>query len=311
MNLNELKTAFRATTITKAQFIESALAECHAQLHAYAQALGDCAIDQIRIDASGVSFVMRDGAVRLFAPPNEARVAPLEVLNFDAYEPAETRVIDELTENAQCILDVGANIGWVGLRLAQRLPQAQVYAFEPMPTSFAYLCRNIATNQLGGRVTPFNYALSDHPGTVTLFVAPTHGTNASLVNVAARDDAQPISILTTTLDLWADGFKALSPDFIKCDVEGAELLVFRGAEKTLRQARPAILTELLRKWTRPFGYHPNDLIRYMQQLDYTCWAIGEGQPRPCAEVTEETVETSYVFLHNVRHAATLQRWGQK
>ncbi|WP_342228107.1 FkbM family methyltransferase [Rickettsiella endosymbiont of Rhagonycha lignosa] len=49
-------------------------------------------------------------------------------------------------------------------------------------------------------------------------------------------------------------------DFIKCDVEGAELTIYTGGINVIREHKAIIFTEMLRKWSVKFNYHPNDII---------------------------------------------------
>ena len=307
MNISQLKTQFRSGTITKPEFIRQALA-LHRSLFDYVDIAASTDITEIRITSDGVSFLLGSDDIRLHCPPDEARVAPLEVMNFDRYEPEEAAVMDMLVAGAANILDVGANIGFYTARFAKRMPRARVYAFEPMPTSFAYLQRNVAANGVGTQVIAFNYGLSNACGSVEFFISPASGTNASLKNVAAAGDAVSVMGLTLTLDHWVANYGVI-PDFIKCDVEGAEFLVFQGAGKTLREHRPIVFAELLRKWAKPFGYHPNDMIRYFAELGYRCLAVGPAGARQVAEVTDETVETNYAFLHEHAHAGLISSLG--
>jgi FkbM family methyltransferase len=304
MTFLELKALYKAGEMSKAEFIETSLA-CHRALFDYTQVLRSTDVNEIRISRDGVAFSVGVENILLNVPPGESRVVPLEVMNFDSYEPAENRVMDYLSAGARCILDVGANIGWYSVRFATRDRQAHVYAFEPMPVTYAYLQRNIAANRVGGQVATFNYGLSNSGGAVTFYLAPTSGTNASLKNVADNADAVPVVGLTMTMDQWVAN-QAVSPDFIKCDVEGAELLVFQGGRQTLVTHRPVVFTELLRKWAKPFGYHPNDLLLHFADLGYSCFAIGSEGARPIDEVTEETIETNYAFLHKTEHALLIQ-----
>lgn len=300
MSIIELKSRFGAGAISKPEFIDAALA-CHWQLFEYAAMVQTTDVKEIRIARDGVSFVIGDEDIRLYAPAGEARVAPLEVLNFNQYEPEETRVMDLLCGRARRILDVGANIGWYSVRFAKRVPDAVVYAFEPLPTSFGYLQRNVAANGVGGRVCTFNYGLSETSGAVEFFISPASGTNASLRNVAGSATAVPVVGFTLTLDQWVSNH-GVAPDFIKCDVEGAELLVFRGARQTLATHKPVVFAELLRKWSKPFGYHPNDMLKYFDALGYRCFAVGARGSRAIDSVTDETTETNYAFVHRTAHA---------
>lgn len=304
--LATLKEEFRTGALSKPDFIRSAL-ELHSALFTYVDITRTTDVKEIAITADGVSFVLGEERIRLYCPENEARVAPIEVMNFNHYEPAETRAMDLLAAKARTILDVGANIGLYSIRFAKRFPDARVYAFEPMPTSHRFLQRNVAANAVGDRVSCFNYGLSETSGTVDFFISPAAGTNASLLNVAGAQDAQRVVGLTLTMDQWSSNQQVV-PDFIKCDVEGAELLVFRGGRTTLAQHQPIVFAELLRKWSKPFGYHPNDMLTFFAELGYQCFAVGDAGVRRITEVTDDTPETNYAFLHGSKHAETIQHF---
>jgi FkbM family methyltransferase len=307
MKFSDVKSQFQTGIIDKPAFIRESLSH-HRALFDYVDVVRSTDIREIRIASDGVSFLIGDEGIRLYCPPEEARVAPLEVMNFDRYEPEETRVMDLLATDAQVILDVGANIGWYAVRFAKRLPHARVFAFEPLPISHSYLQRNVAANGVGDRVTTFNCGLSDSSGAVEFFISPASGTNASLKNVAGAADARPVVGLTITLDEWIAN-QRLAPDFIKCDVEGAELLVFRGGRATIAKYRPVVFAELLRKWSKPFGYHPNDAIRFFDELGYDCFGVGANGVRRLAEVTDETPETNYAFVHREAHRQLIAALG--
>jgi FkbM family methyltransferase len=300
-----LKDQFESGALGKPEFIHQAL-QVHRHLFDYVGITKRTDVREIRIARDGVRFRIGDDNIWLFAPPNEGRVAPIEVMNFDQYEPEETRVIDLLSEGAAQILDVGANIGWYAVRFAKRAPNSQVHAFEPMPVSHAYLQRNIAINDVAGRVCCYNYGLSEANGSFDFFIAPAGGTNASLLNVAAAADARAVVGLTLTLDQWCSN-QQVRPDFIKCDVEGAELLVFRGGRQTLTQYRPVVFAELLRKWSKPFGYHPNDMLAYFAELGYECFAVGRPGIRRIDAVTDETPETNYAFVHRAKYGTLIRK----
>ncbi len=91
-------------------------------------------------------------------------------------------------------------------------------------------------------------------------------------------------------------------DFIKCDVEGSELFVYQGGLETLKKYKPVVFSEMLRKWSAKFGYHPNDIIALFKNIGYQCYVITvDNYLKEITEVTEETVETNYFFLHGEKH----------
>ena len=86
-------------------------------------------------------------------------------------------------------------------------------------------------------------------------------------------------------------------------------MVVQGGHETL-QHTPIILMELLRKWSREFGYHPNDVFALLAQYGYGAWVFSaDGSLQACDQVTEETVQTNYVFLHPHKHAEVIARWA--
>lgn len=298
-NLTFLRTRFQQGLIGKQEFIDTCM-ETHKNLFEYVTLTKDTDIKTITITEDGVCFTTAKDDFIVYSPSDEPRVAPIETLNFGSYEPHETKVMDRLMSGACQILDIGANIGWHSIRFAIREPMASVHAFEPIPKNFAFLSRNIAANGLGQRVRTYNYGLSEKTGAVDFYLAPARCTNASLRNLAQDANAQTIRGLTLKLDDWCENYQA-RPDFIKCDVEGAEFLVFKGAENCLSTFKPVVFTELLRKWSAPFGYHPNDVLSFFKNLSYYCYAVGNDGLQEIDRVTDGTLETNFVFLHNEAH----------
>lgn len=149
------------------------------------------------------------------------------------YEPHVSATLQMLVRPGDIVYDIGANIGLHTIYL-HRLG-AKVFAFEPNPKLIPNLRRTIKplhSAQL------FNMALSDRRGTATLFVPRDHDM-ASLGNW--REDSEQCQCPMTTLD----SLQLPPPDLIKCDVEGAELRVFRGGQAMLSNpdTAPIVLFE--------------------------------------------------------------------
>lgn len=154
-------------------------------------------------------------------------------------------------------------------------------------------------------VETFPFGFSDSAGTFDFYYDPGLSVNASLQNLTGKESVVKLECQVKTLDeFWAGrGEKA---DFIKCDVEGAELLVFRGGEETLRRDKPMVFSEMLRKWTAGFGYHPNDILDFFQGLGYRCFTLSDGGLKSFGRVGEDTIETNFFFLHPEVHSGAIQ-----
>lgn len=127
-------------------------------------------------------------------------------------------------------VDAGAFIGRHALAYAQAVgPLGQVLAFEPLPANFELLAANVRQNGLS-QVTPIRAALGDHDGQLELYFDRESSTASSTPSkCAVRSVVVPLRAL--------DGVLAESGiarvDLIKIDVEGAELSVLAGAERTI------------------------------------------------------------------------------
>ncbi len=306
MTLESLKQDFLDQKIDKWTYIDE-MYRIHSILFDYAAFMNGTNIGKVEICEGEVVMTFRDSGVRFVCTHNDKRLAPLDALNFGGYEAEELAMQFKLADAASHILDVGGNYGWYALHMAKKHQDAQVYSFEPVPHSFQCLKRNIALNGVSN-VKTFDFALSDRAGSFPFYYEPTLSVNASLRNVSGNPKIREITCSTKTMDQFclSHGVRA---DFIKCDVEGAELLVFKGAAQVLMQDKPVIFTEMLRKWTAEFDYHPNDIIDFLTGFGYRCFTLSGGKLRPFAQVDGETAETNYFFLHMQKHADKLAQYS--
>ena len=123
------------------------------------------------------------------------------------------------------VVNVGANIGYFAVLAAQRT-HTQVLCFEPDHRSFGALVKNA---QLYPLLNPFSFAVGDRDGEIAMLLDPVPG-NSSLY-------AADSGTLKTVRMVRLDTFLKSSPDALLMDVQGAELLVLKGADKFLRQIR--------------------------------------------------------------------------
>lgn len=197
-------------------------------------------------------------------------------------EEDEQALIRKLIKPTDVVYDVGANIGLYA-SLFSRLA-ARVVAFEPNPKLFRTL--TLTTANLAN-VEALPVALSDTNGSATLYV-PNDDTMGSLADYTRADElrewkegiglspADQVECETATLDSLIDSGMP-RPDFIKCDVEGAELLVFRGARKMLSSSgAPFVLFEVLEMCSNGFGVDLLAAAHFLKDLRFDLFSLHAG-----------------------------------
>lgn len=149
------------------------------------------------------------------------------------YESDKQRLIAKEVRPGSIFYDVGANVGFYTLLAATLVGSGKVFAFEPSPRNLTYLRRHIALNNLAN-VSVFESAISDRDQVLHFHIERT-GFGGSL-----SDEGEGIDVESVTLDGLLSGGKIPPPDYIKMDIEGAELMALRGAEQLLRTHHPEI-----------------------------------------------------------------------
>ena len=183
-------------------------------------------------------------------------------------EPRVQQVLTERLKPGMVFYDLGANIGFFSL-LAARLVgvTGNVFCFEPDPEIASRLRRNIESNGFKN-VTVFEAGIWSANGPVNFVSSdvssPDHGVGKFL-----SDNEGPNGTPTQCFALDEFIRNAPPPDVIKCDVEGAEVEVFRGAEHLLASRHPLILCELHSEANEIF------LREYFSRLGYVMQSMGE------------------------------------
>jgi FkbM family methyltransferase len=204
-------------------------------------------------------------------------------VNFDARDLGEPERIErERTMEflrrrpPRVVWDVGANIGFWSLYLSAAFPDLVEHrCFEPDPTNLQLLRRNRDENHLRWVIRPVG--LSDRAGTAKFYADEETGATGTVerdadfigLHYGLKRKETTVELSTIDAEVAAG---AAPPDFMKVDVEGHELAMFRGGRETLRRVRPLIVFEC----TRDHG----KVATFLRDLDYR---LLDMQGQPCAE----------------------------
>lgn len=160
-------------------------------------------------------------------------------------EAEEIRWLRRVVRPGDFVVDAGAHKGGYTYWLRRSVgKEGRILAFEPQPGLARYLQR-MAEISGWRNVRVENMGLSSEPGELPLFI-PGEGWSpgATFVPPTGQSARAPITIPVDTLDGYLERTGPWPPvRVMKCDVEGHELAVFRGAERTLATSRPLLLFE--------------------------------------------------------------------
>jgi FkbM family methyltransferase len=303
MKLATLRSEFESGKLDKKAYNDLAY-NVHRKLFEYPPFLRDTNISSIELNEDGVVFTLRDPGIRLWCTPGDQRHTAITSLNFRQYEREDFSAVIQLAALSRVFFDIGANVGFYSVAVGSRFPDTRVIAFEPIPNTFRELTRNVALNCLQN-VTMVSVGLSDCSVEAPFYYDDTVSGASSGAPLGPEFNTEVITCPVETLDDFV-GRTGIVPDLIKCDVEGAELKVFKGAAKTLARSKPMVFTEMLRKWAARYHYHPNEIIALFRHLGYECFTFSSGSLHPFLKMTPETVETNFFFLHAERHFETIR-----
>ncbi|MEZ7892922.1 MAG: FkbM family methyltransferase [Candidatus Wallbacteria bacterium] len=302
MIIDELKNKLKKSLISKNDYINEMYEKFHSHIFEYCKYLKNTDIFNITICNDGkIIFEFKNG-LKMYCSEGDKRTVPIEIINFGAYEKLELDMMYNFVSEGDNIFDIGANVGWYSLNLSQKYKNIKIYAFEPIINTFQYFEDNIKLNNLQSKINLYNFGFSNENKKVEFFYSPECSVSASMKNITNNENVQKVECnLRKIDDFILDIGQNVEINFLKCDVEGAELFVFQGGINFLTKHKPIIFTEMLRKWSAKFNYHPNDIISLLKQINYKCFVIKDGKLLEIESIIDQTIETNFYFLNSEKH----------
>jgi FkbM family methyltransferase len=176
-----------------------------------------------------------------------------------------------LVPRADCILDIGGNVGLYSCGFALAYPTSIIHSFEPHPRNFEQLKHNTAYFP---NITCHNVAVWDEVTELTLsFPEDREKENTGLYSVFLQKNEQSVPVPTITLDQFCSEY-GLQPNILKIDVEGAEKQVLMGA-KTLLPTITCVVVEKGKR--RPVEFPEHEEVESILKEHFTCKIDGVDQ----------------------------------
>jgi FkbM family methyltransferase len=208
--------------------------------------------------------------LRMFLPARWRGIEKLIFVLRENYE-AELIFLERALSPGKTFVDVGANLGIYALAASKIVgPSGRVIAFEPSQQTFFLLNGNVAMNN-STNVQIYPAAISDKAGEALLYHGADPGQNSLGRDPALEPEGE--QVMTESLDNALSAASVERVDLIKMDVEGAEELVVRGANKVITSHRPTIILEINQEASARLGLSPRGAWDQLQSLGYKFFSV--------------------------------------
>jgi FkbM family methyltransferase len=234
-------------------------------------------------------------------------------LIYNEFERMETEFVKRLLRRDMTVVDAGAHHGLYTLLASKRVGwDGRVIAVEPSPRECQRLEKHLRLNRCSNtELVPC--ALGENPGETDLYLVDGFQDWCNSLRPPAVDEpTRTVRVSVRRLDDVLAELGVSKVDFIKLDVEGAELSVLYGAMKLLhRDSRPAILAEVQDTRTQPWGYAAREIIQFLIRMDYRWFAIAAKGALLPISCDQESYDANLVALPVERTEEFLGLLGQK
>ena len=153
----------------------------------------------------------------------------------------------------EVFIDVGAHIGKYTITVAKILKDGLVLAFEPNPNNYRILLKNVKLNRLKN-VIALKLAAWKSPTVLKLYLSEKGGNHSLKV---PHEDF--VYVYGKPIDEVVNELGLNRIDWVKIDVEGAELEVVKGLRRTIKKFRPQIIIEA----------EEESVLKFLKQMNYT------------------------------------------
>lgn len=192
-----------------------------------------------------------------------------QLIEFSAHTRNELAMLRSVVRAGDNVLDIGAHIGTYSIPLSQFIQGGKLFAFEANLSSFNLLVKNIHANNLGDIATPIHGAAARQGDLLYSPVLPSGGNSGMYYFQEASKSLAQDACRSINIGEWYSQL-TLAPqiDFVKVDVEGAELVTLRSLEQLLQSQKPKLYVEINEVALSRFGASVGEMDRFLTDLGY-------------------------------------------
>ncbi len=200
-------------------------------------------------------------------------VASTQLIKGDAewaknskYDIETFSIMERCLDKNSTAIDVGTSVGKFISTFNSFSPNGNHYGFEASPASFEAVRKRVRADN----IKLFNIAVSNKRGTTEFNVSQNSDYSGLIPTQSALEfgPSEAIRLETDTLDnlIPAD----MPVDFVKIDVEGAEMWVLEGARALLERCRPVVVFEF-ESHANDYNVHPDQIFDFLESVNMDVW----------------------------------------
>lgn len=237
-------------------------------------------------------------------------LAKIKDIEKKLVEEDEMELIPYFVRQDSVSFDIGANYAYYTVRLAKLSPKGTIYAFEPIPPTFKvcsnivrhYGLKNVVMLEKGvgaeNLTMQFEVPLQDS-GFISGGQAHFAGRHSELAEKKIYypwDRNRTYGCQVISIDREFPSLERL--DFIKMDIEGAELYALKGMANTLKRLRPIILIEICKFWLSGFNITAKEISDFICGLDYDIYCYSKKE-RTLLKVRSLEDDEKYNYIDRI------------
>ncbi len=201
-------------------------------------------------------------------------------------------MVKDLIEPTDTIVDIGANLGYFSKTFSRLVPQGKLVSIEPVKPFFETLNYFIGSKS---NVKIYNCALGNEEGTITMVMPESNGMIRTGLPHIASSEEEKQAHKTHDVEL-IKGSKLLGSldkiDYIKCDIEGYEVVVFNEIKSVIEKQKPTVQIEIGPE-------NEKEMISYFKELGYIQYGIANF--KIVKENSDSQLEQGdFLFVHQTK-----------
>ena len=165
---------------------------------------------------------------------------------FGSYELPTLKLIKRLLKPSDMILDIGANVGYTSLTFAKFInDKGKIFSFEPEKKNYNTFLKNIKLNKFNN-IYPHKLAVADENKSIKLYLSKSEndGIHSTLLHTDTLSENYE-EVEAVKMDDFVKNNNITKVNFVKIDVEGAEIDVINGMKQVMSDNQPVIILELV------------------------------------------------------------------